>query len=197
MRISSVPTRLSLIERARLRDEDAWRELVDLYSPLIVVWCQHCRAGREMTADVLQDVFATVARALDTFSSPGYTGAFRGWLWTITKNKLRDAVRRDARQVQGVGGSSAQALLAQFPDPLEISDNEPSQSSELYALMSRGLSQIEATFQPTTWQAFWRSVVDAQPTDQVARELNMSPASVRQARSRVLRRLRQQLSDDA
>jgi RNA polymerase sigma-70 factor (ECF subfamily) len=57
------------------------------------------------------------------------------------------------------------------------------------------LEQIRQEFQAKTWVAFWRTVIDGQATSLVAAELGLTPASIRQAKSRILRRLRQQLGD--
>src|SRR2546421_498298 len=35
------PTSLTLLERARGRDADAWARLVGLYAPLVDAWCRH------------------------------------------------------------------------------------------------------------------------------------------------------------
>ncbi len=196
--MASTSTNLSLLERARLRDEAAWQQLVDLYSPLVIKWCQRLRVGPESTADCIQEVFSAVARSLDTYHPPGTSGAFRGWLWTITRNKLRDAARRNRGPAHATGGSTALAVLHQQPDQFdspELIDEEPSQAQDHVELTRHALRQIEASFAPQTWQAFWRTVVDGLPTDVVAAQLNLTAAGVRQARSRVLRKLRQQLLD--
>lgn len=190
-------TRLSLLDRARLRDQQAWSDLVDLYSPLMVAWCRRMQVTPEATADCIQEVFAAVSRSLDTFHPTGKAGAFRSWLWMITRNKLRDAARRDARHAAPIGGSTALTRLHTIADQhgLPIPDEEPSLQADLQQLTRAALKQIEATIQPQTWQAFWRCVIDGQTTATVSRELSMSPASVRQARCRVLSRLREQLGD--
>ncbi len=136
-----------------------------------------------------------MARSLDTYHPPGTTGAFRGWLWTITRNKLRDAARRTRGSPSAAGGSTALAQLQAIPEPLESLDEPPSHVADDAELTSRALAQIESSFAAQTWQAFWRTVVDGLPTDVVAAQLGLSVASVRQARSRVMRRLRQQLLD--
>ena len=51
---------------------------------------------------------------------------------------------------------------------------------------------VQAEFEERTWSAFWRTVVEGRPTGDVADELDMKIASVYQAKSRVLRRLRQE-----
>lgn len=193
--MESSATHLSLLDLARARDEIAWRQLVDLYSPLVIQWCRRLKVDQEATADCIQEVFAAVARALDTYHPPGTTGAFRGWLWTITRNKLRDAARRNRGHAQAQGGSTALAVLHTLAEPTDELREEPSEVQDTVDLTARALSQIEASFAPQTWQAFWRSAIDGLPTDVVATQLNMSVSSVRQARSRVLRRLRQQLLD--
>jgi len=62
-------------------------------------------------------------------------------------------------------------------------------------LRLRALELIRAEFEDRTWQAFWRVTVDGQPTKDVAQELGVTPSAVRLAKSRVLRRLREELGD--
>jgi RNA polymerase sigma-70 factor (ECF subfamily) len=54
---------------------------------------------------------------------------------------------------------------------------------------------VRGEFEERTWEAFRRTVLDAQPTDETAAALGVTPAAVRKARSRVLRRLRERLGD--
>lgn len=188
-------TQLSLLERARLRDGNAWSQLVELYSPLIVRWCARSGLSKQEIADCVQEVFLSVSRSLDSFTSPGTVGAFRGWMWTITRNKLRDAFRHRSTQFSAAGGSSALRQLNSIPDFVLESSEDPSTAVEFHQLVHRAMEQVKNCFEENTWQAFWRSVVDGIRTEVVARELGLSCASVRQARSRILRRVRQQLGD--
>lgn len=192
---SSQATRSSLLQRAAERDAEAWRELVDLYGPLVTYWCRRCQLDSHAAADCVQDVFASVAAAIHDFRPQRTTGSFRAWLWTITRNKLRDHFRRRARTTEAAGGSTALGLMHQVADPFPVPDQEPSGELQLQQLTARAIAQVQSEFEARTWQAFWRSVVDDMATDMVAAELQMSAASVRQSRSRVLRRLRAQLGD--
>ena len=63
------------------------------------------------------------------------------------------------------------------------------------ALVRRVLEQVREHFSDQTWSAFWRTAVDAQPAVEVAEELSMSAVAVRVAKSRVLRRLREELGE--
>ncbi len=58
-----------------------------------------------------------------------------------------------------------------------------------------GLELVRAEFEPRTWEAFRRVAIERQPPVRVANELGMSIQAVYQAKSRVLRRLRQDLDD--
>lgn len=192
---SSNATRSSLLKRASQRDAQAWRELVDLYGPLVAHWCRRCQLDSHTAADCVQDVFTSVAVALEQFSPQQSSGSFRAWLWTITRNKLRDHFRRNTGAPAAAGGSTAMGLMQQVMDPIPVPDEEPTGNLQLQQLTSRALSQVRSEFESRTWQAFWRSVVDGIATSEVAQQLNMSEATVRQSRSRILRRLRQQLGD--
>ena len=192
---SSQVTRSSLIRRAGEREAEAWCELVDLYGPLIAHWCRRCGLGVHSVADCVQDVFASVAVSIAAFAPARSTGSFRAWLWTITRHKVLDHLRTRSRQPVAAGGSAAMAVFEHVVDVSTVPNEEPTGDEQLQRLIHRALQQVQNEFEQITWQAFWRSVVDGLPTDIVSRELNVSPAAIRQARSRVLRKLRQQLGD--
>jgi RNA polymerase sigma-70 factor, ECF subfamily len=124
---------------------------------------------------------------------PGDT--FRGWLATIAQNRIRDFHRRAANRPQGLGGSEFNQLVQNLPDPAAESD--PSLSGEMDAerrgVFHRTLELVRAEFEERTWTAFWRATVDAEPPDVVAAELGISLNAVYKAKSRVLRRLREEL----
>src|SRR5947209_20533536 len=86
----SAGTSLSLLERVRAADPQAWQRLVHVYSPLIFSWCRRTGLGPDDAADVMQDVWQAVSAAIGRFRRSAESGTFRGWVWTITRNKLRD-----------------------------------------------------------------------------------------------------------
>lgn len=97
------------------------------------------------------------------------------------------------------GGTDLQVRLAQYEDPINVfdeeSDNDPTSESESAKLMSRAIKQIESDVEARTWKAFWKAVIDGEKTADIAEELGMTSNNVRQAKSRVLRRIRQQLGE--
>ncbi len=182
----------SLLEQVAERDPDAWRRLTELYGPLIFHWCRRQGLGEHDAADVFQDVFASIARAVGDFEQrPGAT--FRGWLWTITRNQMRDWFRLRARQTQAAGGTAAWHQLAEVAESLSDNPDEFTEPSEMNALFRRGLELVRCEFEERTWQIFWQTVVHDLPTYDVSDHVNISANSVRQENSRVLRRLRREL----
>ncbi len=187
----------SLVSRLRARDAIAWSQLSDLYGPLVYFWCRQNSVPAADTVDVVQEVFLAVAKGIDGFQGSKSGGSFRGWLWTISRNKIRDFFRK-ASDVVAVGGSSIPQKLAQVPDiadELPDDDSHADHRREANALMHRAMAIVRNEFEQRTWDAFWRVVVDEHSTAEVAEDLGITANGVRQAKSRVLRRLREQLGD--
>ncbi|MES2792308.1 MAG: sigma-70 family RNA polymerase sigma factor [Planctomycetota bacterium] len=186
---------LSLAIRLRKGSADAWHELVDLYGPLIASWCRQAGLTLESQSDVGQEVLLAVFRGIGKFDPHLPHATFRGWLWKITRNAVMQSRRRIAPQ--GAGGSTALGQLAAIPDPWAPPswDEPPSNPDDTAMLLARALNQIRQTIEPLTWNAFWNTAVLGHSAPEVAAELGMTSMAVRQAKSRLLRRLRQQLGD--
>src|SRR5262249_12704976 len=137
-----------------------------------------------------QEVFRTVAGKLGGFTK-GPPGSFRSWLYTITRYKAGDQYRRQRDQPAAVGGSDAQARLANLPEITPDSAAEAEDATERTILGRRALELVRPEFQPRTWQAAWRVVVEGRSPADVAAELGLSDGAVRTAKSRVLAGLRQ------
>lgn len=186
-------TSSSLLGRVRQRDEDAWQRLVTLYTPLIYGWCRRYELGPEDAAETVQEVFQAVHTSLEGFhrDQPGCT--FRGWLWTITRNRILNRFRAEKRHPHARGGTDAQKQLAQLPeaapDPAEERSTSPADASRL---LEQNLEPIRAQFEDRTWQAFWRTVIREESAANVADELGITVNAVRKAKCRVLRRLREE-----
>jgi len=190
---ASTGTSRSLLERARAADADAWDRLVRLYGPFVFQWCRRWDLQDQDIADVFQDVFQAVATHLADFRKERPGDTFRGWLRTITRNKVLDHFRRQGREPGGAGGTDALQRLAELPAPAADADAADRELDSV--LFRQGLELIRAEFEDRTWQAFWRTTVDDLPPKDVAAELSMSPGSVRVAKCRVLRRLREEFGD--
>ncbi|MEM7558964.1 MAG: sigma-70 family RNA polymerase sigma factor, partial [Planctomycetota bacterium] len=173
---------------------EAWGELVELYGPLIAHWCYRCGLDSNQASDIVQEVFVALSRSIGTYKPSNRSGAFRAWLWTVSSNKIRDFFRGQ-QAVLARGGSTALADLQTLPAEANVPEEEPTDAEQVHLLLERGLEQVRAEFEPRSWEIFERSVLDQIATALVAEEFEVSAAAVRQTRSRILRRLRQQLGD--
>ncbi len=184
---------MSLAERLRAGSPTAWRDLVELYGPLLDRWCRATNVPPDTAPDIAQEVFLAAFRGLNRFDSRRVHATFRGWLWTITRSRIIEYHRRQKGKQLATGGSTAQANLQSIIDPIPIDD--PTEPDHAAALLHRALEQIRSEFTGSTWDFFWRATVLDHPTDLIAKENGVTPAAVRQAKSRVLRRLRKHLGD--
>lgn len=185
-------TSSSLLHRAAARETEAWQRLVTLYPPMVAHWCRQAGLSAEDLQDVVQEVFAAVASSLPSFQADRPGGSFRGWLRGITRHKLQDHSRR--RREAAAGGTDAHRRLLEVPQPgpeVELSEGQ----AEITALYHRALNLVRSQFEERTWTAFWRVAVEDRTPAEVASQMGMTPTAVRQAKSRVLRRLEEELGE--
>ena len=181
-------TRSTLLEGIRLRDDAAWQRVVELYGPLIYGWCRRSNCSESDAQDVVQEVFAAVATHIDRLRRES-GDSFRAWLRTITRNKIIDQYRRRRGLVPAAGGTDANAQIHALAESLDDSDAN-ARKQDRAELLSRALQMVRSDFEDSTWQAFWLSTVEGESTAAIATKLDMKPNAVRQARFRVVRRLR-------
>jgi RNA polymerase sigma-70 factor (ECF subfamily) len=172
-------TSASLLERLRQPDDNAWDRYVALYAPLLHRWAGRLGLQDADAADLVQDTLGVLLRELPGFDyDPGRS--FRGWLRTVLVHRWHRWPRRAA------------APLADDPPGPDPADEVEEDEYRGY-LVGRALKIMRTDFEPPTWKACWECVVNGRPAAEVAGELGMSTAAVYIARSRVLRRLREEL----
>jgi RNA polymerase sigma-70 factor (ECF subfamily) len=193
--LSASVTSMSLLERVRSHDSHAWSRFVAVYGPLVYGWCRGWGLQQADAQDIVQEVFRAVTGGIDGFRKDRASDTFRGWLWTIAKDKAKTHFSQQARRPQAVGGADLQTRLCEIPDryPDEAANSET--SAERTNLVHRAINVIRADFQERTWRAFLRTAVDGVEATMVAEELKMTPRAVRQAKHRVLQRLREEFCD--
>lgn len=189
----SFETRPSLLLRATQRDEQAWRNVVEIYTPLILAWCRRNGLSEPDAQDVAQDVFITLAKSLGDFSKKESSDSFRAWLATITRTRIVDFHRRQAKSPLAQGGSTANELLRETPDladsiSLDIFESDRKQ------ILRRALDVIRHDFDEPTWKAFWKTAIDGQDATAVSQELGVTSNAIRKSKARVLKRLREEMA---
>jgi RNA polymerase sigma-70 factor (ECF subfamily) len=176
----------SLLQRLRTPgDAKSWECFVELYTPLLFFWAHRAGLRNADAADVVQDVFTVLVRKLPEFEYDP-SKCFRNWLRTLTINKCRDALRKRAV----VERSNAEVI-----ETIAAAETDPFWEVEYRQMLVRRLLEImKSEFDPSTWQACWKCVVESRKAPDVARELGLTPGAVRAAKFRVLCRLRAELN---
>ena len=180
-------TSISLLVRVRdSGDQDGWARFVDLYAPLLYHWAKKCGLQASDAADLVQEVFSLLVQKLKEFEYDGKR-SFRGWLRTVLMHKWQERHRKKKEAAWPEASGSAL-------DP-EVSDAVAMLAEAEYRehLVRRALDLMRAEFQPTTWQACWEYVVNGRSAAEVAELLDTTIDVVYAAKSRVMRRLRQEL----
>ena len=187
---SKYATSLGLLQNLKVGDDLGWRQFVHLYSPLIFAWCRKAGLQEADAADVCQEVFRAVSNGIDglEYSSPAHS--FRGWLWTITRRTLSRHFSVAEKLPRAAGGEDAAMHMALIPDWIDDEQIPDAESAES-EVIRRAAEIIRGDFTEKTWQAFWLSAVEELPAADIAERLGMSGNSVRQAKFRVMTRLRE------
>jgi RNA polymerase sigma-70 factor (ECF subfamily) len=186
-------TSASLLDRLRAgRDEAAWERLVRIYEPFIRRWLTD-PALAPHADDLTQDVLAVLVRELPTFERRRL-GSFRAWLRTVTVNRVREHLRNRAGRPTAEGGTSAHHRLAQLADPASGLSRRWDAEHDRH-VAHKLLDLIEPEFSPQTWAAFRRQAVDGEKAAAVAAALGTTVNAVLLAKSRVLRRLREEAAE--
>lgn len=207
----------SLLDQVRQMQPDAWARLVNVFSPIVYRWSRQAGLSGADSADVVQDVFIAVAKKINTFERQKETGSFRSWLATITRNRVRDSFRKRHQHPPGQGGTEALEQFHGVPDPnsvdaarhndssIKMKTSGGSESDNLEHSISldnldrrlpiRVLEIVKSECDPRTWQAFWLTTVQGDAASDVAARIEMPLASVYQAKSRILRRLRNRMEE--
>jgi RNA polymerase sigma-70 factor (ECF subfamily) len=185
-------TRASLV--LQLRDganQSAWREFMQLYGPVVYGFARKRGLQDADAADLMQDVMRAVSAAIGRLDYDPNQGTFRGWLFTITRNKVFNFLSARRIRPQGSGDTTTNRMLDTQPD-----ENDGSDAWELEyqrRLAALAMERVKGEFQDKTWRAFWLTAVEGVGAADVAKQIGISPGAIYVAKSRVLARLKEEV----
>lgn len=182
-----VSTSVSLLDRLNsAAPRQSWQRFVELYAPLLYHWVSRYGVPASDAADVVQDVFAVLVEALPKFDYDA-NGSFRGWLHTITRNKCHDRLRRLVKE-----RNTRSQLTVERAHP--SAEDVFSETEYRQAVGQKALELMQREFEPSTWKACWENVVEGRSAQEISKRLGISANAVYLSKSRVLRRLREELA---
>ncbi len=174
----------SLLERLRQPEQQqAWNDLVRLYTPLLCQWARRLGLADADVADLVQDVFLRLYRKLPNFVYNAEK-SFRGWLRTVMLNHWRNL--KSKRAEQPIDGD-----VNQIPAPDEHALLAEAEYRQM--VIARALQLLKQEFPENVWQPFWSYAVEGQTPQEVAQNLGVTVNMVYLCKSRVLMRLRNEL----
>ena len=185
MTISLTTTTQLLHDLRQDRSGDAWRLLVDRYSPVLCGVARRLGLRQPDAEDATQQTLLELAREVQAGRFVHGRDHVRCWTLAVLRNRVRDLQRVGAR---GPGGQ-ASTPLEEIPDDHMLAcwnlERERRVLIESIARLRQETSMAEATV-----RAFELLAVFSVPAHEAARECGMSRNEVYVARSRVLARLR-------
>ena len=179
-------TSTSLLLRLRQpTDRVAWSRFVRLYGPLIYKWALDTGMQVSDATDLVQDVMTLLLRKLPAFRYDK-SRSFRSWLKTVTLNKWKEKCRRRSLPMS----SATESQLAGIADPKTEDFWEAEYRKEVVA---RAMELMKQDFKPATWQACQKYIAGDSSPEELATEYGVSVWTIYSAKSRLLKRLRDEL----
>lgn len=186
-------THPSLLLRVRdAANHLAWNEFVDVYGPVIFNYCRLRQLQECDASDVAQEVLLRLSSALREFEYKPELGRFRDWLGMVTHRELLKFWNRRGRNHDVSGEQNGTPTT-------EVEDNSLWNDHFHSELLQVALGRIRSEFTEQTWTAFQLAWLEDQSPVQVAEQLKIGIEKVYVAKSRALKRLREEvlrLSED-
>ncbi|HRX54497.1 MAG TPA: sigma-70 family RNA polymerase sigma factor [Verrucomicrobiales bacterium] len=193
MKATFARTRLSLIERlANWEDQRTWDEFYQTYWRLIFSVSLKSGLSSEEAMDVVQETVLAIAKQWkDGQRYDPAKGSFKTWLMNITRWRIADQYRRQARN------PAKPAARRELEEPRDtatmdrIADDGPNVLERLWDaewasnLATVALDRVKAKVSPQQYQIFDAYVVKGWEPGRVRRELGVSMAQVYLAKHRV------------
>ena len=164
--------------------EMGWGIFVDRYGPIICGFARNAGLPSGEADDIMQTVLFNFFKVADRFEYDPSKGRFRGYLKRITLNAIRQRYRKkQEKNIDTHGLHSAEDPR----DGLEaVFDREWAEH-----LLSEAMTEARPKFEPKTWEAFELYGRRGMSAERTAERLEMTPESVRHAKSRVMRAVRE------
>ncbi|MFH1748320.1 MAG: sigma-70 family RNA polymerase sigma factor [Planctomycetota bacterium] len=177
----------TLLERVKdPRDEDAWRAFYGLYQPMLVKYARMQGLRGPEAEDVAQDCMASLARHMRRFRYSRGRGRFREYLRKAANNRIASLRRR--RQPRPARADELDALPARTTAEAEW------EQLWLREHLSYCLKQVASRHSDGTVRAFRLYALQGWPVQRVCMALSMSANQVYLAKTRMICRLREEVT---
>ncbi len=187
-------TNESLILRVKdPTDAASWSDFLSIYRPVVIRMACGLGLQHADAEDLAQQVFLSVAKAIEAWEPDAHQPPFRVWLSRITRNAIVNALTRRKPDTPG-GSTSVQEMLRELPDRSDETEQQLMEESRREAIRW-ATEAIQSEFTEETWAMFWLSSIEGESVAEVARRHNKTPGAVYMARFKVMQRLKEKILD--
>jgi RNA polymerase sigma-70 factor (ECF subfamily) len=168
----------------------AWDEFIALYRPAIYRMARRRGMQDADAQDVTQDILVRIAGAIGQYEQQPGT-KFRHWLRRVAKNAILTALTQTPKDV-AAGGTAVAELLAEHADlSPELEQHLATEYRREQYL--RAAAIVRPDVNAETWQAFELTVIEGMNCVEAANVIGKSVGVVYASRSRIVKRLREQI----
>ena len=179
-------TRSSVLRAvADTENEAAWNRFFDLYAGFVYSVARSRGLNDADADDVVQNVFADLARNLPTFRYDRAKGRFRSYLAGLVNWRVVDKMKSAKREAD---------LKASYKEEVESAVKGDAAFEEREwqaAAMEEALRRMKPDVRPEHYAAFVASVVEGQDTEAVMKLYGLSRDNLYQIRTRLTAKLRE------
>ena len=183
-------TRLTLLLRLRDRsDKLSWDEFHERYGELLYRYARGRGASHVDAEDIVQDVEMALFKAMEGFEYDVRRGRFRGYLRSAVVHAVGRQASKQAREHAGFDPAAIDFVAA----VREASADAQWEREWRLHRLRWALRSVAGEFEDKTLQAFEAHALGGLSVEETAEKLELSKASVYQAKSRVIKRLKERL----
>ncbi len=187
-------THISLLcELGKSGRDESWTVFHARYRGVIFGWCLRRGLSPDDAEDLTQDALLKLFQQLPQYRHDPARGQFRSWLKTVVNNALTDFWRRQQRRPErGAGGAALAEREGGIASPEAAAELSSAIEDQAQTIAAEVLERVRAKVKETTWQAFYRMMIEQRPAAEVAAELKLSVATVYKANYRIKQMLLQE-----
>jgi RNA polymerase sigma-70 factor (ECF subfamily) len=167
----------------------SWAEFHKRYGELMYSYARRLGASHDEAEDILQEVEMYVFKAMDGFRHQARKGCFRAYLRTAVLHAMGRRAGKKSHRETLIDPHTVEVLAQEHNPPDAVWERE-----QYLDRVRRAVRSIAKEFEPVTLEAFRLHVLAGRSVAETAEHLGLSKDSVYQAKSRILRRLRERIS---
>jgi RNA polymerase sigma-70 factor (ECF subfamily) len=170
-------------ERFAAGDDRYVEDVIREHSPMVLMVCQAYARDYDHAQDLYQEIWRTVWTKAKSFRGDG---SFRAWLHRVATNVCRTDARTRKKALEVRDAMANEPNTWSQVDPMHATHLR-----ELQRAILRALPQLT----PGERQALTLRVLEGRRPDEVARIMNITPATVRSHVRHALNHLREMMED--